>query len=142
MDELEGAARRKDWDQFVRTFLLAGPKMPPQEVNAMQGVEQPPQFHPEGDVFIHTMILLEKLQAPTPTLAMGALLHDVGKPAGSTVEDSGRIRFLGHHQIGAQVSAQVLTRLRFSRRGAELVSRMVEHHLRPSQMAQNGELPS
>ena len=75
-------------------------------------------------------------------LKLAGLLHDVGKPAAKTVEDSGRIRFLGHPQIGAQVSAQVLTRLRFSRRATELVSRMVEHHLRPSQMAQHGELPS
>lgn len=75
-------------------------------------------------------------------LKLAGLLHDVAKPATRTVEGSGRIRFLGHHQIGSQVSAQVLTRLRFSGRGTELVSRMVEHHLRPSQMAQNGELPT
>ena len=75
-------------------------------------------------------------------LKLAGLLHDVAKPATRTVEDSGRIRFLGHHQKGAQMSEEALGRLRLSRRGIDLVSRMVEHHLRPSQMAQEGELPS
>ena len=75
-------------------------------------------------------------------LKVVGLLHDVAKPAARSVEESGRIRFIGHHSIGAEVVVEVLTRLRFSRRAMELVSRMVEHHLRPSQMAPHGELPT
>lgn len=75
-------------------------------------------------------------------LKLAGLLHDIAKPATRTVEESGRIRFLGHHQAGAEMSSGILSRLRLSGRGAELVRRMVEHHLRPSQMAQGGELPS
>jgi poly(A) polymerase len=73
---------------------------------------------------------------------LAALMHDVSKPATKTVEDSGRIRFIGHHTEGAAVVEGVLKRLRLSRRGIELVALMVRHHLRPSQMAQPGEMPS
>ena len=75
-------------------------------------------------------------------LKLAGLLHDVGKPATKTVEASGRIRFLGHHTEGAQLTAEVLGRLRLGGRGIDLLTRMVEHHLRPSQMAQEGELPT
>jgi poly(A) polymerase len=75
-------------------------------------------------------------------LKLAGLLHDIAKPATKTVEDSGRIRFLGHHIEGAEVSAEILKRLRLSGRGTELVRLMVHHHLRPSQMASKGELPS
>ena len=75
-------------------------------------------------------------------LKLAALLHDIAKPTTKTVEPSGRIRFLGHHQMGAQMSVEILGRLRLSRRGIELVSSMVLHHLRPSQMAPNGQLPT
>ena len=76
------------------------------------------------------------------TLKLAGLLHDIAKPATRTVESSGRIRFLGHPDQGAQMSAQIMARLRFSRRSIDLVSSMVEQHLRPSQMSQDGELPS
>ena len=75
-------------------------------------------------------------------LKLAGLLHDIAKPATKTVEHSGRVRFLGHHTLGSEMAAQILGRLRLSGRGIDLVSRMVEHHLRPSQMAQGGELPS
>ena len=75
-------------------------------------------------------------------LKLAGLLHDIAKPATRKVDSSGRIRFLGHDRRGAQISTQVLDRLRFSRRGADLVSHMVEHHLRPSQMAQGTDLPT
>src|ERR1035441_1472752 len=68
------------------------------EVAAMKGVAQPPEFHPEGDVWRHTLLLLEHLHQPTPTLALGALLHDVGKPP--TFRVAGRIRFDGHVEEG------------------------------------------
>ena len=75
-------------------------------------------------------------------LKLTGLLHDISKPATRTVEPSGRIRFLGHHEEGATVAGQVLTRLRFSGTSVGLVSRMVLHHLRPSQMAERGMLPT
>ncbi len=75
-------------------------------------------------------------------LKLGGLLHDIAKPATKTIEVTGRVRFLGHHRVGAEMSSQILGRLRISRRGIDLVRRLVEHHLRPSQMAQIGELPS
>jgi poly(A) polymerase len=75
-------------------------------------------------------------------LKLACLLHDISKPATKTVESSGRIRFLGHHTEGAEVAERILKRLRFSRRAVDLISLMVHHHLRPSQMAPKGELPS
>ena len=75
-------------------------------------------------------------------LKLAGLLHDVGKPDTKTIERSGRVRFLGHHTLGAEIAEQVLSRLRLSRKGVELVSRLVEHHLRPSQMAQGDDLPT
>src|SRR3982751_1968414 len=83
------------------------------EISAMKGVEQPPQFHPEGDVFVHTLLLLEKLPRPSPmTLAWGALLHDVGKPATFRVAE--RIRFDGHVEVGVKMAEQICKRFRFS----------------------------
>ena len=75
-------------------------------------------------------------------LKLAGLLHDVAKPATRTVESSGRIRFFGHQSEGAEMAEGIMRRLRFSNRGTELVRLMVEHHLRPGQMAQGGELPS
>ena len=75
-------------------------------------------------------------------LKLVGLLHDISKPATKTVEPSGRIRFFGHDAEGAEVAANILRRLRFSRAGIDLASTMVEHHLRPGQMAEKGELPS
>ncbi len=73
---------------------------------------------------------------------LAGLLHDISKPATKTVEPSGRIRFLGHHVEGSRVARDILTRLRFSRAGVELVSTMIENHLRPGQMAKRGEIPT
>ncbi|MCI0438650.1 MAG: HD domain-containing protein, partial [Chloroflexi bacterium] len=75
-------------------------------------------------------------------LKLAGLLHDISKPATRTVEASGRIRFLGHDSEGAVVAGRIMRRLRFSRRGVELMKRMVDNHLRPRQMSQKGELPS
>jgi poly(A) polymerase len=75
-------------------------------------------------------------------LKLAGLLHDVGKPATRTVEDTGRIRFLGHHETGSEMTESALDRLRLSRRGVDAVSKMVKYHLRPGQMAQTGELPT
>jgi poly(A) polymerase len=73
---------------------------------------------------------------------LAGLLHDVAKPATKTTEESGRVRFLGHHTEGAKITEGVMRRLRFSSRGAALVSTMVEHHLRPGQMAELGKMPT
>jgi len=75
-------------------------------------------------------------------LKLAALLHDVGKPAAKTVEPSGRIRFIGHHSVGAEIAEGALGRLRLSGRGINMVSRMVRHHLRPGQMEHGDDLPS
>ena len=105
----EGGARR-GFELLDATGLL-GVLLP--EVAAMKGVEQPPEYHPEGDVWVHTLLLLEKLGRPTATLAWGALLHDVGKPPTFRVAD--RIRFDGHVEEGVEIARGILSRLRFSR---------------------------
>ncbi len=100
------------------------------EVERMKGVEQPPQFHPEGDVFIHTLLLLKGLPAGCPlTLAWGALLHDVGKPA-TFRRAPDRIRFDGHVEIGVRIAADLLERLRFSNRDREQILALVDNHMR------------
>ncbi|MGA3261622.1 MAG: CCA tRNA nucleotidyltransferase [Bryobacteraceae bacterium] len=97
------------------------------EIAAMHGVEQPPEYHPEGDVWTHTRLLLERLGRATPTLALGALLHDVGKPPVFRVAD--RIRFDGHVEKGVEMSRAILARLRFSRDDAAQVESLVAHHM-------------
>ena len=98
------------------------------EVSAMKGVEQPPEYHPEGDVWQHTLLLLEQLRQPTPTLALGALLHDVGKP--NTFRVAERIRFDGHVEEGVRLARSILTRLRFSREEIEQVEALIDNHMR------------
>ncbi|HET6203714.1 MAG TPA: CCA tRNA nucleotidyltransferase [Planctomycetota bacterium] len=98
------------------------------EIAAMKGVAQPPEFHPEGDVFEHTCLVLEQLEPRSLFLAFAALLHDVGKPPTFRVAE--RIRFDGHAKIGSQMSERILRRLRFSRREVEGVARLVADHLR------------
>jgi poly(A) polymerase len=98
------------------------------EVKAYQGVPQPPEFHPEGDVWIHTLMMLEKLKRPTVTLAFAVLLHDVGKPPTFRVAD--RIRFDGHAELGAQMAARILTRLKFPNDECDKVVSLVANHMR------------
>lgn len=98
------------------------------EVAAMKGVQQPPQFHPEGDVWIHTLGLLERLGKAPIELALGCLLHDVGKPPTQTFED--RIRFNGHDRVGAQMARGILSRLRFPTDVIESVEALVDQHMK------------
>jgi poly(A) polymerase len=98
------------------------------EVKRMQGVAQPPEFHPEGDVWVHTMMMLDGLRSPTPTLALGVLLHDVGKPPTFSVRE--RIRFDNHVEVGAKMAEEILARLRLPSRDTERVVELVRHHLR------------
>ncbi|HTX34708.1 MAG TPA: CCA tRNA nucleotidyltransferase [Bryobacteraceae bacterium] len=120
----EGGARR-GFEMLDSTGLLAV-LLP--EVAAMKGVEQPPQYHPEGDVWVHTLMLLANLEHPTPTLALGALLHDVGKPPTFRVAD--RIRFDGHVEEGVKLAHGILTRLRFSREDTGQVEALVANHMK------------
>jgi len=96
----------------------------------MKGVEQPPEYHPEGDVWIHTLLLLQQLPAGcSPTLAWGALLHDVGKPP--TFERApDRIRFHGHAEIGTRMAEEICRRLRFSLADAQQIMELVANHMR------------
>jgi poly(A) polymerase len=99
------------------------------EISAMKGVEQPPEFHPEGDVFVHTLLLLDHLPHPCPmTLAWGALLHDVGKPPTFRVAE--RIRFDGHVDVGVKMAERICARFRFSNDETEQILALVDHHMR------------
>jgi poly(A) polymerase len=100
------------------------------EVSAMKGVEQPVEFHPEGDVFVHTLLLLDNLpDLCPPTLAWGALLHDVGKPATFRVAPD-RIRFDNHVDVGVKIAEEICERLRFSNHDTTQVLALVDNHMR------------
>ena len=135
------------------------------EVTDLKGVPQPPQFHPEGDCWVHTLLMLKLMDRsgtkggnelqeagspdwpadrssaltsapfgmatdsyPSATLAMGVLLHDIGKP--STFERKDRIRFNGHADVGARMALRVCERLRFSRKQQERITSLVRDHLK------------
>jgi poly(A) polymerase len=100
------------------------------EIDAMKGVEQPPEFHPEGDVFVHTLLMLEKLPQPCPTaLAWGVLLHDVGKPR-TFRRAPDRIRFDEHARVGTRMAEAICRRLRFSNDDTKQIVALVENHMR------------
>lgn len=99
------------------------------EVAAMRGVHQPPQFHPEGDVFEHTVLMLNNMDAPSPRLAWSVLLHDVGKPPTRT-DDADRIRFNRHATVGGDMCAAILRRLRFPRDDTDFIAACVRGHMR------------
>ena len=125
----EGAARR-GFELLEQTGLL-DVVLP--EVAALKGVEQPPQFHPEGDVWIHTRLMIEQLPAgASPTLAWGVLLHDVGKPPTfkSARETGDRIRFNGHVDVGVRMAQEIARRLRFSNEDTEQIVALVANHMR------------
>lgn len=98
------------------------------EVSALKGVEQPPQFHPEGDVWTHTLIMLEGLREPSVELALGVLLHDIGKPATFRIAD--RIRFDGHVEKGVEIAHALLNRLRYPNAVIERVEALIDNHMR------------
>jgi poly(A) polymerase len=103
------------------------------EIAAMKGVEQPPEFHPEGDVFIHTLLLLDNLPQPcTPTLAWGALLHDVGKPP-TFRRAPDRIRFDDHVDVGVKIAEGICQRLHFSHEDNAQIIALVDNHMRFAQ---------
>lgn len=103
------------------------------EVLDLIGCEQPPQFHPEGDVYVHTCMMLEMLgdKEVDLTLTLSVLLHDIGKPATfSYDEEAGRIRFNGHESVGAEMSEEILRRMKYSNETIEDVRVMVANHMK------------
>jgi poly(A) polymerase len=125
----EGAARL-GFEILDETWLLSV-LLP--EVARMKGVQQPPEYHPEGDVWIHTLMLLENLPAgSSPTLAWGALLHDVGKPPTfqPASKTGDRIRFNEHAEIGARMAEEICKRFRFSNEDTEQIVELVATHMR------------
>lgn len=127
---IEGHARRA-FELLDETGLLR--EVLP-EIAAMKGVEQPPEFHPEGDVWVHTLLLLEKLPHPRPiTLAWGALLHDVGKPP-TFRRAPDRIRFDEHADVGTKMAEAICRRLRFSNDETEQIMALVDNHMRFGQV--------
>jgi len=122
----EGHARRA-FELLDETNLLA--EVLP-EITRMKGVEQPPQYHPEGDVWVHTLGLLAQLEPGCPpTLAWGALLHDVGKPP-TFQRGPDRIRFNGHVEVGVAMAAEILRRFRFSNDDTRQILDLVDNHMR------------
>jgi putative nucleotidyltransferase with HDIG domain len=122
----EGHARRA-FEMLDATGLL-GQVLP--EVVRLKGVAQPPQYHPEGDVWVHTLMLLDGLPAGVPVaLAWGALLHDIGKPATFRVAPD-RIRFDGHVEAGIRIAQEICRRLRFANHETEQILSLIANHMR------------
>jgi poly(A) polymerase len=119
--------RVRGWDLLDSSGLMRA-ILP--ELDRMKGVLQPKQFHPEGDVFQHTRLMLqflpEKVSVP---LVFAVLLHDVAKPRTATVDETGRIRFSGHDRLGAEMTEQIMQRLRFSGAETEATVEMVRQHM-------------
>jgi poly(A) polymerase len=142
-DQIQVVSRERVRDELTRmltegrarrAFLmldesgLLGQVLP--EIAVMHGVEQPPEFHPEGDVFVHTLLLLDNLPQPCPpTLAWGALLHDVGKPATFRVAPD-RIRFDRHVEVGVKIAEEICRRMRFSNDDTAQILALVDNHMR------------
>ena len=124
-DSTTGSARR-GFELLDDSGLLA-PILP--EISALKGVAQSPDYHPEGDVWVHTLGLLEQLHQPSESLALGALLHDIAKPRTAQRTEK-RITFYGHCEIGADMAVAVCQRLRRSRETWERVAYLVHDHLR------------
>jgi poly(A) polymerase len=126
---VEGQARRA-FEMLDETWLLA---LVLPEIAAMKGVEQPQQYHPEGDVWVHTLAMIEGLPAGCPaTLAWGVLLHDVGKPPTfRPVSETGdRIRFDGHVDVGVRMAEEICRRFRFSNEDSTQILALIANHMR------------
>ena len=119
--------RARGWDLLDASGLM---RVVLPELDAMKGCEQPPQFHPEGDVFKHTRIMLEMLphEVSLP-LVLSVLFHDIGKPPTYTVDETGRIRFNGHDRVGAEMTEELMQRLRFSRAEIDATVEAVRQHM-------------
>jgi poly(A) polymerase len=119
--------RARGWDLLDASGLMRA-ILP--EVDAMKGVRQPEQFHPEGDVFVHTRLMLQLLQEEVSVpLVFAVLFHDVAKPVTATVDKTGRIRFNEHDRLGAEMTEAIMRRLRFSGAEIETTVEMVRQHM-------------
>lgn len=120
----EGGARR-GFELLDESGLLVN-ILP--EVAAMKGVRQPPEFHPEGDVWTHTLLMLDRMREPSVALALGVLLHDAGKPPTFRVAE--RIRFDGHVEEGVRLTGAILSRFRFPNHVIRQVEALVANHMK------------
>lgn len=119
--------RVRGFDLLAETGLLHA-VLP--EMSALKGCTQPPQFHPEGDVWVHTRLMLSLLPpVVTPALVLGVLFHDIAKPLTRSVDPDGRIRFSGHEKHGAEMTETILTRLRFPRADIDATVSAVANHM-------------
>jgi poly(A) polymerase len=119
--------RVRGWDLLDQSGLMR--EILP-EIEALKGCEQPPQFHPEGDVWVHTRLMLSMLPAVVSLpLVLSVLFHDIGKPPTSTVDPDGRIRFNGHEKVGAEMTEVVMSRLRFARKDIDATVEAVANHM-------------
>ena len=119
--------RLRGWDLLDESGLM---RVVLPEIEAMKGCLQPEQFHPEGDVFQHTRLMLELLpEKVSVPLVFAVLLHDVAKPVTATVDETGRIRFNEHDRIGAAMTESIMERLRFSRAEIDAAMEMVRQHM-------------
>ena len=118
----------RGFDLLVESGLMA--QIVP-EILDLKGCEQPPQFHPEGDVFVHTRLMLSLLEVEQPSLALvwSVLLHDIGKPATYTFEEGDRIRFNGHDKVGAEMAEAILRRMKYPNELIDDVCVMVANHM-------------
>jgi len=119
--------RVRGWDLLDASGLMSA-ILP--ELEAMKGVLQPEQFHPEGDVFVHTRLMLSMLPEDVSiSLVFAVLFHDVAKPVTARVDETGRIRFNEHDRIGAEMTEAIMRRLRFSGAEIEATIEMVRQHM-------------
>ncbi len=119
--------RLRGWDLLDASGLM---KAILPEVDALKNCQQPPQFHPEGDVFQHTRLMLSLLpEEVSLPLVFSVLFHDIGKPPTATVDETGRIRFSGHDKVGAAMTEALMQRQRFSRAEIEATVEAVEQHM-------------
>jgi poly(A) polymerase len=119
--------RRRGIELLVDTGLIAH-FLP--EVMPLIGCDQPPEWHPEGDVYVHTCIMLEMLATDAPLeLCLATLLHDIAKPPTRTIDPDGRIRFNGHDALGAEMTEEILTRLRYPNAVIRAAALMVSRHM-------------
>lgn len=124
---ITSANRRRGMELLVETHLTDH-FIP--EVLALIGCEQPPQWHPEGDVYVHTCIMLEMLDTDAPlALCLAVLLHDIAKPPTQTTDPDGRIRFNGHDALGAEMAESILSRLKYPNAVIRDVVHMVARHM-------------
>ena len=130
-EELTRILTGKHPDRALRLLLETGLlKAVLPEAAALSGVTQPPEYHPEGDVFEHICLMFKHMAYPDPQLAWSVLLHDIGKPVTRSVEPGGRIRFFCHEERGAEMVREIAERLHFSLHDRESIARAVRNHMR------------